>query len=63
MHKKNESTQGYFHAKYIQGQIRAHFSRVSGVGMRRLRAVVTFYLVSAKQIQFIFAVFAHFVVN
>jgi len=32
------------------GQIRAHFSQFIGIGMRRLRAVVTFFLISAKQI-------------
>jgi len=40
----------YIFTKYIQGQIWADFLWVSGVGMRRLRAVVTFFLVPPKQI-------------
>jgi len=32
------------------GQIQVHFSQIIGVGIRRLRAVVTFILVPAKQI-------------
>jgi len=39
----------YIFTKYMQGQIRVHFSQVIVVGMRRLRAVATFFLVPAKQ--------------
>jgi len=32
----------------------AHFLRVGGAGMRRLRAVVTFFLIPAKQIPILY---------
>jgi len=49
----------YKHIVRVKSTVGRFFSRVIGVGMRRLRAVVTFFLISAKQIHIYYSI-SHF---